>query len=148
LNATSADHLLMSDNDSLIALKKAGVIATLLPATPFVLNEEYPNARKMLDMDLKIALATDMNPNCYVGNMQFIIQLAIYKMQIPLIDALKAVTVNAAMALGLKNVGSIEPGKKADILIINARSPNFIPYHIGVNLVEAVIKEGKIYSKQ
>ena len=148
LKAKSADHLLMIDNDSINALKNAGVVATLLPATPFVLNEDYPNAKKMMNAGLKIALATDMNPNCYVGNMQFIIQLAVYKMKIPVIDALKGVTINAAKSLGIDAItGSIEIGKNADIIILNAPSPNFIPYHIGSNLVEKVIKNGIVYSK-
>jgi len=148
LKAKSADHLLMIDDDSINALKNAGVVATLLPATPFVLNEDYPNAKKMMNAGLKIALATDMNPNCYVGNMQFIIQLAVYKMKIPVIDALKGVTINAAKSLGIDAItGSIEIGKNADIIILNAPSPNFIPYHIGSNLVEKVIKNGIVYSK-
>ena len=148
LKANSADHLLMADDESLKEMKRAGVIATLLPATPFVLNEPYPDARKMLNLGLDIAIATDMNPNCYVGNMQFIIQLAVYKLRMPVIEALKAVTTNAAKALNLKDVGSIEIGKKADVIILNAKSPNFIPYHIGTNLVETIIKDGKIYSKE
>jgi len=80
--------------------------------------------------------------------MQFIIQLAVYKLRMPVIEALKAVTTNAAKALNLKDVGSIEIGKKADVIILNAKSPNFIPYHIGTNLVETIIKDGKIYSKE
>ncbi|RLF50398.1 MAG: imidazolonepropionase [Thermoplasmata archaeon] len=147
LKAISADHLLMADDESLMEMKKAGVVATLLPATPFVLNEEYPNARKMLNMGLNVAIATDMNPNCYVGNMQFIIQLAVYKLKMPIVDALKAATINAAKALNLKDVGSIEYGKKADLIIFDAPSPNFIPYYIGKNLVKTVIKEGRVYSQ-
>jgi len=148
LRAISADHLLMADDESLQMLKNAGVVATLLPATPFVLNEEYPNAKKMIDIDLTVSLATDMNPNCYNGNMQFIIQLATYKLKMALIDILKAVTINAAKSLGLKDVGSIEPGKKGDLIILDAKNPSFIPYHIGVNLIKYVIKEGRVYSQQ
>ena len=80
--------------------------------------------------------------------MQFIIQLAVYKLRMPVIEALKAVTTNAAKALNLKDVGSIEIGKKADVIILNAKSPDFIPYYIGTNLVETIIKDGKIYSKE
>ncbi len=148
LGAISADHLLMTDDESLMEMKKANVVATLLPATPFILNESYPDARKMLDMGLNVAIATDMNPNCYVGNMQFIIQLAVYKLKMPVIDVLKAVTINAAKALNLKDVGSIEYGKKADLIILDVPSPNFISYYIGTNLVKTVIKEGKVYSQQ
>jgi len=148
LGAISADHLLMSGIEELKELKKAGVVATLLPATPFVLNEKYPDAKKMLDIGMNIALATDMNPNCYTGNMQFILQLAVYKMRIPLLTALKAVTIYGAKALSLEDVGSIEKGKKADILIFDVKSPDFIVYHIGKNLVNTVIKNGRIYSQK
>ena len=148
LHAISADHLLMASEENLKEMKEAGVIATLLPATPFILNEPYPDARKMLNMGLKIALATDMNPNCYNGNMQFIIQIATYKLRMPLIEILKAVTINAAEALNLKDVGSIEIGKKGDVIVLNEKRPSFIPYHMGTNLIKYVIKEGKIFSQK
>ncbi len=104
----------------------------------------------MLRYGIDVALATDLNPNCYVTNMQFIVQLACYKMGMKPIEALKAATINAAKALKMeKKVGSIEVGKNADILIMNVPSHLFIPYKIGVNLVEKVIKNGKvIYSQQ
>jgi imidazolonepropionase len=150
LKAASADHLLMTDEKEMKMLADAGVVATLLPATPFVLNEEYPNANKMLKHGIDVALATDLNPNCYVTNMQFVVQLACYKMRMKPIEALKAATINAAKALKMeREVGSIEVGKKADILIMNVPSYLFIPYIIGVNLVEKVIKSGEvIYSQQ
>jgi len=150
LEAASADHLLMTSEKEMELLADAGVVATLLPATPFILNEEYPDANKMLRYGIDVALATDLNPNCYVTNMQFIVQLACYKMRMKPIEALKAATINAAKALKMeKKVGSIEVGKNADILIMNVPSHLFIPYKIGVNLVEKVIKNGKvIYSQQ
>ncbi len=149
LKAASADHLLMTGEEEIRLLASAGVVATLLPATPFVLNERYPDARKMIGNGVTVAIATDMNPNCYVLNMQFIVQLACYKMRMKPLEALKASTLNAAKALKMdESVGSIEEGKKADILIMDVPSHTFIPYKIGVNMVEKVIKEGKIiYSK-
>lgn len=143
--AVSADHLLMTDEKSMEKMAKAGVIATLLPAVPFVLNTPYPNARKMMKAGLKIALATDLNPNCYVTNMQFIVQLACYKMKMKPIEALKAATLNAAKAIKMDHlVGSIEEGKKADLLIMDSPSHSFIAYEIGRNMVSTVIKSGKI----
>ena len=149
IKAASADHLLMTGEEEMRLLASAGVVATLLPATPFVLNEGYPNARSMIDNGVIVALATDMNPNCYTLNMQFVVQLACYKMRMKPLEALRAATLNAAKALKMDDsIGSIEVGKKADLLIMNVPSHTFIPYKIGVNLVEKVIKEGKIiYSK-
>jgi len=149
IKAASADHLLMTGEEEMRLLASAGVVATLLPATPFVLDEGYPDARSMIDNGVIVALATDMNPNCYTLNMQFVVQLACYKMRMKPLEALRAATLNAAKALKMDDsIGSIEVGKKADLLIMNVPSHTFIPYKIGVNLVEKVIKEGKIiYSK-
>ena len=149
IKAASADHLLATSEKEMKLLASSNVVATLLPATPFVLNEGYPDARKMLSHGVTIALATDMNPNCYTLNMQFIVQLACYKMRMKPLDALKSATLNAAKALRMDDViGSIEVGKKADLLIMDVPSHTFIPYKMGVNLVEKVIKGGRIiYSK-
>lgn len=144
IKAVSADHLLMARKKEIKEMASSNVVATLLPATPFVLNTPYPNAKEMLNAGLTIALATDFNPNCYVQNMQFIVQLACYKMKMPPIEALKASTLNSAKALALKNVGAIREGYKADVIITNVPSHLFIPYKIGINLVKTVIKNGKI----
>ena len=149
MEAVSADHLLMAGEEEMRKLAEANVIATLLPATPFVLNTPYPRAAKMKKMGLTIALATDFNPNCYVTNMQFVVQLACYKMGMMPLDALKTATINGAKAIRMeREVGSIEKGKKGDVIIMDIPSHKFIPYKIGVNMVKIVIKEGKVvYSK-
>ncbi len=150
IKAVSADHLLMAGENEIEALARAGVIATLLPATPFVLNTPYPDAKRMMEKGLTVAVATDFNPNCYVMDMKFIIQLACYKMGMKPLDALKAATINGARALKMEDeVGSIEPGKKADIIITNVPSHLFMFYKMGVNMVDKVIKEGRVvYSKE
>lgn len=149
LKAVSADHLLETGEEEMEMLRESNVVATLLPATPFILNEKYANAVKMMEHGVTLAIATDMNPNCYVSNMQFIIQLAVYKMHMPVLAALQAATLNGAKALGMeKRKGSIEVGKDADIIITSVKSPEFIPYYVGKNLVNVVIKEGTPYSKQ
>jgi len=149
IKAISADHLLMAGEKEMKMLSDAGVIATLLPATPFVLNTPYPDARKMKKAGLNIALATDFNPNCYVMNMQFVVQLACYKMGMKPLEALRAATINAARAINMeREVGSIEPGKRADIIIMDVPSHRFIPYKIGVNMVKKVVKKGRlVYSE-
>jgi len=146
INAISADHLLMASDKGMKEMAKANVIAVLLPAAPFSLMlEKYANARKMIGMGIRVALATDLNPNCWTENMQFIIQLACFKMGMTPREAIEGATINAARAIGMENeVGSIEEGKKADLLIVDAPSHVFLPYHFGVNLVETVIKNGNV----
>jgi imidazolonepropionase len=107
--------------------------------------KEYSNARNMIKLGVPVALATDLNPNCYVENMQFMIQLACLNMKMTPAEAITAATFNSACALGINDdVGSLETGKKADIIIVDCPSHTFIPYHFGVNLVDCVIKNGKI----
>jgi len=146
LGAISADHLLKSSKEGLERMKEAGVVGVLLPATPFsLMQRDYPDARMMVSMGLPVALATDLNPNCLTESMPFIMALACYKMKLTPSEALTAATVNAACAIGRESsIGSLEPGKKADIAILDAPNHLHIPYHFGVNLVETVIKDGNV----
>ncbi len=146
IDAISADHLLMSSENGLRKMAKRVVIGVLLPGTPFsLMQESYAPARKMIDIGVAVALATDLNPNCWAENMQFMIQLACLKMKMTPAEAITAATFNAACAIDLsEKIGSVEVGKKADILILDCPNYKFIPYHFGVNLVEKVIKNGNI----
>lgn len=146
VGAISADHLLRSSDEGLRALANSGVVGVLLPGTPFsLMMDEYSPARKMIDFGVAVALATDLNPNCYGENMQLVIQLACLKMKMTPAEAVCAATFNSSCALGLNDtIGSLEAGKQADVLILNCPNHSFIPYHFGVNLVETVIKKGKI----
>ena len=97
----------------------------------------------MIEMGVPIALATDLNPNCWIENMQFIIQIACLNMKMTPAEAVTAATFNAACSIGLNDkIGSIEKGKQADIIILDCPSYFFIPYHVGINLVGNVIKNG------
>lgn len=145
VGAVSADHLLMASEDGLEAMKKAGTIATLLPATAFSLNTNYAEARKMIDMGLPVALATDFNPNCANESLFFTIALACYKMKMFPREALSAVTINAAHAIDrAKKLGSIEVGKRADILVLECPNPEYLSWRFGTNLVHTVISNGQI----
>ncbi len=146
LKAIQTGHLLKSNEEGLKAMAKAGVIATLLPGTPFCLMlKEYAPARKMIDLGIPIALATDLNPNCWTESMQMIITLACYNMKMSPAEALCAATINAACALQREQqIGSLEVGKKADILIFDVPNYQFLPYRFGVNLISTVIKNGKV----
>jgi imidazolonepropionase len=146
LGAISADHLLMSNDNGLKDMAKKGVIGIMLPGTPYsLMMKNYAPARKIIDFGIPVALATDLNPNCWIENMQFIIQLACLNMKMTPAEAITASTFNAACAIGLNNtVGSIEKGKQADLIIFDIPNHKFLPYHYGINLVETVIKKGII----
>ncbi|UCH71430.1 MAG: imidazolonepropionase [Thermoplasmatales archaeon] len=144
VTAISADHLLMSSSKGLKEMAKKDVIGILLPGTPFsLMQQNYANARKIIELDVPVALATDLNPNCWIENMQFIIQLACLNMKMTLAEAITASTFNAACSIGLNNtIGSLEKGKQADVIILDIPNHKFLSYQYGVNLVETVIKNG------
>jgi imidazolonepropionase len=146
VGAISADHLLRSSEAGFRAMAQRHVVGVLLPGTPFCLMmERYAPARKMIDSGVPVALASDLNPNCWTENMQMIIQLACLKMQMTPAEAITAATFNAACAIGMQHtVGSLEKGKQADVLILDCPNHQFLPYHFGINLVETVIKKGHV----
>ena len=146
LGCTSADHLLQASDDGIKQLSKSNTIATLLPATAFCLKEEYARARYMIDSGCAVALATDFNPgSCFTNSVPLIIALAALHMNMTIEEIVTALTINAAAAVGRGDtIGSIEKGKKADIIILEYPSIHFLPYHAAVNIVEMVIKNGKI----
>lgn len=146
LNAASADHLLMTSRQGIEAMAHADVTPVLLPAVPFsMMQSRYAEARAMLDAGLPVALATDLNPNCWTENMQLVIQLACFQMGMTPREAIEGATINAARAIDMEEqLGSIEPGKQADLLILDAPSHRFLPYHFGVNLVDTVVKAGAV----
>ena len=147
VGAVSADHLGAASDEGINAMRDNGVIAILLPGTIFSLGmKSYARARDMIAAGLAVALATDYNPgSCNCDSMQFVITLACLQMKMTPAEAITASTINAAYSLGLGDkIGSLEIGKKADILIMDMPSYQYLPYHFGSNNVEAVIKNGKI----
>ena len=146
VGAISADHLVKTSDESIEYMRRKNIIAVLLPATPYMLlSKEYARARKFIEMEIPVALATDLNPNCYNESMQTVISLAITQMKMSVEEAIIASTINAAGAIKMeRKIGSIERGKQADIIIMDAKNYKQIGYHFGVNLVEKVIKKGKI----
>ncbi len=146
LNAVSAEHLLKASKEGLDSLRENNVIAVLLPLTAFSLQEEYADARKMIERGIPVALATDLNPgSSYSQSIPLLLSLAVMYMDMTPKEAITALTINAACALNKGDViGSIEKGKKADFLIIDAPDFNHLFYNFGVNLVEKVFKEGNL----
>jgi imidazolonepropionase len=149
LGAISADHLIQITHEGINDMADKGVIGVLLPGTPFsLMSNKYAPARKLIKSGVPIAIATDLNPNCWIENMQFIIQLGCFKMNLTPAEAITASTFNSACAIGINDrVGSIEIGKEADIIILDCPNHLFLTYHLGINLVKTVIKKGRIIIK-
>ncbi len=146
LRATSADHLLKASDGDLLAMRDAGVVATLLPCTAFSLREPYARGRFMIDNGLAVALGTDLNPgSCYTQSIPLMTALATIYMRMTIEETITALTLNAAAAIArAETVGSLEPGKKADIIILDCPDYRHLSYHFAMNLVETVVKCGKI----
>ena len=146
IGAVSADHLLCSSDEGLGKMAGRGTVAVLLPAAPLTLmTSRYANARKMIEHSVPVAIGTDLSPSCMLESQQMSIALACHFMRMTPAEAIVAATINAAHAIcEASSVGSLEPGKKADITIIDAPNHRFLGYKFGVNLVETVIKNGEI----
>jgi imidazolonepropionase len=146
LGAVSADHLLQASDQGIKDMAAAGVVATLLPATAFSLKEAYANGRKMIDSNCAVALATDFNPgSCFTESIPLVFALATLHMNISTEEAISALTLNGAAALSRADqIGSIDSGKKGDLVVLEFPSYTYIPYHLAVSTVEKVIKQGNL----
>ena len=146
LQAVSAEHLLHSSSDDLTQLSRAGVIPVFLPAASLTLMEDrFADAVTLLKNGLPFALASDFNPSCPTKSLQFVLALSCYCMKTPIIEALRALTLTAAKAIRKSHdVGSLEPGKKADLVIFDVADYRFLLQHLGVNLVSKVVKRGVV----
>lgn len=146
LNAVSADHLLHASDKGIEDMARAGVVSTLLPTTAFCLKEPYARGRFMIDKGCAVALATDFNPGSgFTNSIPLMFALATIYMNMSIEEAITAMTLNGAAAIGRADViGSIEEGKKADLVILKYPSYKFLPYHTGVNIVEKTIKDGVV----
>lgn len=145
VGAISADHLEKSSDDGIVEMAERNVVGVLLPGTSFSTNIGYADARRMISLGLPVALATDFNPNCWTKSMQFMISLACFKMKMLPSEAIVASTINAAHAIGIAHsVGSLEPGKQGDAIILDIENHEQIPYRFASNHVETVIKRGAV----
>jgi len=146
LAAASASHLLHVSPEGIAALAQGGVVAVLLPGVSFFLRERYAPARELVDAGVPIALATDCNPGSSpTESMPAIMALACLGARLSSEEALVAATVNSAAALGrAARIGTLEVGKQADLVVLDAPSPKHLVYHYGVNLVRHVVKAGRV----
>ncbi len=148
LGAASADHLVKTSDADIVTLAKSDTVAVSLPCTPFGLAEQaYTPAQKILAADGLLALATDCNPGtAWCESMQFVVALACRALKLTPAQAIAAATINAAHAIQRADrIGSIEPGKQADLLVLSVPDYRQLGYRFGTNLVKQVIKRGKLY---
>lgn len=146
LNAASADHLMHVSDAGIAALASSNTVANLLPATSFFLmSDRYAPARRLIDAGAIVSLSTDCNPgSSMTESMQTVVQLATLQMKMTVEESITAATLNGAYSLRLAHeTGSIEPGKRADIVLIDAPSYLHLVYHFGVNLVCRVMRDGR-----
>jgi imidazolonepropionase len=145
VGARSADHLIFADKDAAAALAGAGVIATLLPIASFYLKlRRFAPARLLIGHGVPVALATDVNPGAgYSPSMPFAMALACFGMDLTFEEALVGATLNAACSLDRQDrIGSIEPGKQMDAVIVKGPAINLI--RVGADTIQSVIKRGKV----
>ncbi len=147
LGCLSADHLLKISDKDIDKMAKSHTVSTLLPLTAFSLMDDYAPARKMIDAGCAVALASDLNPgSCFSCSIPLMIALATIYMHMSVEEAVTALTINAATALGLQDeIGSIEEGKAGDVVILRYPSYKFLSYHFGMNIVETTVKGGIPY---
>ena len=148
LSAASADHLVKTSASDIQALAASNTVAVALPCTPFGLADpHYTPAREILAAGGLLAIASDINPGtAWCESMQFVIALACGYLRLTPAQAIAAATINAAAAIRRADcIGSIEPGKQADLLILSVSDYRHLGYRFGTNLVQTVIKRGKVY---
>lgn len=146
VGAVSADHLLRASDEGIKQMADAGVVAVLLPGTAFFLMAEAANARKMIDVGVPVALSTDRNPGSSpTESLPFIMNLGCLSMKMTPAEVLTAATINAAHAIKRGDtIGSLEEGKQGDLVIFDAPNYAYMQYNFAVNLVETVVKKGRI----
>ncbi|MGB9801174.1 MAG: imidazolonepropionase [Thermanaerothrix sp.] len=146
LGATSADHLVKTPPEDIRALAASETVAVALPCTPFGLAQpEYTPARAILDAGGLLALATDLNPGtAWCESMPFVIALACRYLKLTPAEAIAAATINAAAAIGAADrLGSLEPGKQADLIVLDVPDYRHLGYRFGTNPVLRVMKRGR-----
>jgi imidazolonepropionase len=148
LGAVSADHLVATSAEDIAALAASDTVAVALPCTPFGLAEaHYTPAKQILEAGGLLAIATDLNPGtAWCESMQFALALACRYLRLTPAQAIAAATINAAAAIARAGqVGSIEPGKQADLLVLTVPDYRHLGYRFGTNLVGKVVKKGRVY---
>jgi len=147
LGLTAVDHCTYLTDDDVDALRDSGTIATLLPGVEFSTRQPYPDARRLLDAGVRVALASDCNPgSSYTSSIPLCIALAVREMGLTPAEAVHAATAGGAAALGRTDVGVLTPGRRADVVLLEAPSHVHLAYRPGVPLVRTAWVGGSISS--
>jgi len=145
VGAVSADHLIHASDAGLRAMAEAGVIGVLLPATSLAAKLPFADARRIINAGVAVALGTDLNPGSWNESLQSVIALGTHRLGMYPEEALTAATVNAAFAIGKgREVGTLDPGMAADLLVLDTDSVGHLGYRLTGNLVEKVVKAGRV----
>ena len=145
VRAASADHLIHPSSDGIDGMARNGIVGVLLPAASLASNLPFADGRRLLAAGVPLAIGTDFNPNCWCESIQLAIALACHHNGLLPAQAIVAATVNAAHAIGRgSEIGTLEPGKVADVLLLEIPSYRHLAYRIGGNAVRAVVKRGRI----
>src|SRR5438874_1747560 len=149
VHAVSADHLNHASPEGVEAMSREGVIAVLLPATSLASHLPFADGRRLVAAGVPCAIGTDFNPNTWCESMQLVIALACHHDGLLPAEAITAATINAAHAIGReRDVGSLESGKLADLLILDIPSWRHLGYRMGGNAVETVVKRGRVFDRR
>ena len=144
LGLLAVDHCTYLEDADVDALRDSGTIATLLPGVEFSTKQPYPDARRLLDAGVRVALASDCNPgSCFTSSLPFCVALAVREMGMTPAEAVHAATFRGAEALGRDDVGALVPGRRADLVLLDAPSHVHLAYRPGVPLVAGVWKDGR-----
>lgn len=149
--AASCDHLLNVSDEEISMLSRSDTVAVLLPGTSFYLNlAEHARAREMIKNGVAVAVGSDYNPgSCHIFSLPFIWGLACLHLKMTVAEALNAITVNAAHAVGLGGkVGRLSPGYQADIAVFDVGAVEEVPYNLGWNPIKLVLKRGKVVHRR
>jgi imidazolonepropionase len=142
--AASADHCTYTDDADVAALAGSGTVATLLPGVEFSTRQPYPDARRLLDAGVTVAIATDCNPgSCFTSSMPLCIALAVREMRMTTRQAVWAATAGGARALRRPDVGHLGTGARADLVLLDAPSHAYLAYRPGVPLIAGVWRAGE-----
>ncbi len=145
VGAASADHCTYLDDADIDALANSETVATLLPGAEFSTRSPYPDARRLLDAGVRVALATDCNPGTsFTTSMPLCIALAVREMHMTPREALTAATTGGAAALRRDDVGRVEVGAHGDLLVLDAPNPIFLAYRPGVDVIRQVWRNGSL----
>jgi imidazolonepropionase len=144
LGLVAVDHCTFLSDLDVESLRDSGTIATLLPGVEFSTRQPYPDARRLLDSGVRVALASDCNPgSCFTSSMALCIALAVREMRMTPAEALHGATAMGAAALARDDVGVLAPGKVADLVLLDAPSYVHLAYRPGVPLVAGVWQAGR-----